>query len=80
MIEESTKGMEQELIKKRTITYHQFGFKSAQHSNSKPESIDGFLDKVYEIFLDEQKLDEKGLKDRIAKLKEEVQQEKQKKK
>src|SRR5688572_19570757 len=64
---------------KNTITYHQYGFRSAQHSNSRPDAIEGFLDNVYERFLNEQKLDEKGLKDRIAKLKAEVQQEKTKK-
>ena len=62
-----------------TITYHQYGFRSAQHSNSRPDAIEGFLDNVYERFLNEQKLDERGLKDRIAKLKAEVQQEKTKK-
>jgi cell division septum initiation protein DivIVA len=61
------------------ITYHQFGFRSANYSNSRPEAVDGFLDNVYEKFLDEQKLDENGLKDRIAILKAEVQQEKEKK-
>lgn len=81
MTEETTNrnGATQEVKKSRTITYHQYGFRSAQHSNSRPEAIEGFLDNVYEKFLDEQSLDEKGLKDRISKLKAEVQQEKQKK-
>ena len=61
------------------VTYTQFGFHSAQKSQSNPESIEGYLAKVYEKFLEEQKLDEQGLKDRISKLKAEVQQEKTKK-
>lgn len=61
------------------ITFTQYGFRSAQKSQSNPESIDGYLDNVYEQFLEEQKLDEQGLKDRISKLKAEVQQEKAKK-
>lgn len=64
---------------KKTITYHQYGFRSAQHSKSKPEAIEGFLDNVYEIFLNEQRLDEKGIKERVEKLKAEVQLEKQRK-
>jgi hypothetical protein len=62
-----------------SITYHQFGFRSAQHANSRPDSMEGFLNKVYDRFLDEQKLDEKGITDMIAKLKAEVLQEKSKK-
>lgn len=61
------------------ITYSQLGFKSAQKSQSAAEAIDGYLNIVYDRFLEEQKLDEQGLKDRIAKLKAEVQQEKAKK-
>lgn len=76
MADETSKPSPEE---RRTITYHQYGFRSAQHSSSRPEAIEGFLDNVYEKFLDEQKLDEKGLRDRISKLKAEVQQEKQKK-
>lgn len=62
-----------------SITYHQFGFRSAQHANARPESMEGFLNKVYDRFLDEQKLDEKGITDMIAKLQAEVLQEKSKK-
>lgn len=61
------------------ITYTQLGFRSAQKSQSKPESIENYLAIVYGRFLEDQKLDEKGLKDRIAKLRAEVQQEKAKK-
>lgn len=61
------------------ISYTQFGFRSAKKSESIPEGIDGYLDKVYEKFLEEQKLDEQGLKDRISKLKAELLQEKSKK-
>ncbi|MDC9723249.1 MAG: hypothetical protein PSN34_10850 [Urechidicola sp.] len=65
--------------KKDKITYSQFGFKSASKSNSNPESVEGFLDSVYETFLNDQKLDEDGLKARINKLKSETEQEKVKK-
>lgn len=65
--------------KKNKITYSQYGFHSAQKSQSQPVGIDGYLDNVYDQFLEEQKLDEQGLKDRISKLKAELQQEKTKK-
>ena len=64
---------------KEKITYTQYGFRSAQKSQSNPEGIEGYLANVYEKFLEEQKLDGQGLKDRISKLKAEVQQEKAKK-
>ncbi|MDR7371322.1 hypothetical protein [Flavobacterium aquidurense] len=64
---------------KSKITYTQYGFRSAQKSQSIPEGIDGYLDNVYDKFLEEQKLDEQGLKDRISKLKAELQQERSKK-
>ena len=35
------------------ITYSQFGFHSAQKSQSNPESIEGYLAKVYEKFLED---------------------------
>lgn len=70
MAEEKEKGK---------ITYSQYGFKSAQKSQSQPAAIDGYLDNVYDQFLEEQKLDEQGLKDRISKLKAELQSEKTKK-
>lgn len=63
----------------RKITYTQYGFRSAQKSQSNPEGIDGYLNNVYDKFLEEQKLDEQGLKDRLSKLKAELQQEKTKK-
>jgi hypothetical protein len=61
------------------ITYTQLGFRSAQKSQSAPDAIGGYLEIVYGKFLEEQKLDEQGLKDRISKLKAEVQQEKARK-
>ncbi|MBK8470886.1 MAG: hypothetical protein IPL33_01000 [Sphingobacteriales bacterium] len=61
------------------ITHSQLGFRSAQKSQSSPEAIDGYLEIVYANFLEEQKLDKQGIKDRIAKLKAEVQQENTKK-
>ncbi|MEG0916107.1 MAG: hypothetical protein RSF68_03750 [Myroides sp.] len=66
-------------LKTNKITYSQYGFRSAQKSQSQPAGIDGYLDNVYEQFLEEQKLDEQGLKDRISKLKAELQSEKTKK-
>jgi hypothetical protein len=71
--------MEEEEKKKNKITYSQYGFHSAQKSQSQPAGIDGYLNNVYDQFLEEQKLDEQGLKDRISKLKAELQQEKAKK-
>lgn len=56
----------------QTINHHQFGFRSAEHSKSNPDSIKGFLDRVYENFINEQRLDEKGIIDKINKLKNEV--------
>ncbi len=61
------------------ITYNQLGFRSAQKSQSSPEAIEGYLEIVYDKFLEDQKLDEQGVKDRISKLKAEVQQEKARK-
>lgn len=61
------------------ITYTQLGFRSAQKSQSAPDAIDGYLEIVYDKFLEEQELNEQGLKDRISKLKAEVQQEKARK-
>ena len=61
------------------ITYTQLGFRSAQKSQSSPEAIDGYLAIVFDKFLEDQKLDEQGLKDRISKLRAEVQQERAKK-
>jgi hypothetical protein len=50
----------------------QFGFQSAINSQSMPESIFGYLNKVYDKFLETQKLDEKSIKNRVFKLKEEI--------
>lgn len=66
-------------IREDLITFNQLGFRSAQKSQSAPDAIDGYLEIVYNKFLEEQKLDEQGLKDRISKLKAEVQQEKARK-
>jgi hypothetical protein len=61
------------------ITNTQFGFRSAEKSKSNPDTIYGYLNSIYNKFLKEQELDEQGLKERIAKLKGEVQQEQTKK-
>lgn len=64
---------------KDKITYHAYGFKSAQNAKSMPEAVIYGLDNVYETFIEEQKLDAKGIKDRIDKLRAEVQQARAKK-
>lgn len=79
MAEETILNGQSKSSDKDKITYHQYGFRSAERSKSNPDAIEGYLDNVYEKFLNEQKLDEQGLKDRISKLKAEVQQEKSKK-
>lgn len=76
---ETLNGQQKTKEEKGKITYTQYGFRSAQKSQSNPEGIDGYLNNVYDKFLEEQKLDEQGLKDRISKLKAELQQEKTKK-
>ncbi len=65
--------------KSEKITYTQLGFRSAQKSQSAPDAIEGYLEIVYDKFLEEQKFDEQGLKDRVSKLRAEVQQEKARK-
>lgn len=79
MAEQPTNGQSEKTVDNEKITYNQLGFRSAQKSQSNPEAVDGYLEIVYDKFLEDQKLDEQGLKDRIAKLKAEVQQEKAKK-
>ncbi|RZL43145.1 MAG: hypothetical protein EOO93_28510, partial [Pedobacter sp.] len=63
----------------RKITYSMYGFRSATKSQSIPEGIHGYLNNVYDKFLEEQRLDGQGLKDRISKLRAELQQEKTRK-
>lgn len=63
----------------KKITHSQLGFRSAQKSQSNPEAINGYLDIVYDKVLETQKLDKQGLRDRITKLKAEIQQEKARK-
>lgn len=79
MAEDKVKDQRMNFDAANGITYHQYGFRSAERSKSNPDAIEGYLDKVYERFLEEQKLDEQGLKDRISRLKAEIQQEKSKK-
>lgn len=62
----------QESLTSDKITLTQYGFQSATNSQSNPESIDGYLNKVYDKFLEDQKLDETGVKNRISRLREEV--------
>jgi cell division septum initiation protein DivIVA len=79
MMQETMNGQSKINEEKDKISYSQYGFRSAQKSQSNPEAVDGYLNNVFDQFLEEQKLDEQGLKDRIAKLKAEAQQEKSKK-
>lgn len=79
MMTETLNGQQKAKEEKGKISYTQYGFKSAQKSQSNPAGIDGYLNNVFDKFLEEQKLDEQGLKDRIAKYKAELQQEKTKK-
>lgn len=79
MIEQSTSNISTKKNEPEKISYTQLGFRSAQKSQSSPEAIDGYLEIVYDKFLEDQKLDEQGVKDRIAKLRAEVQQEQAKK-
>lgn len=79
MTEENKKEGRMYIEESEKITYTQLGFRSAQKSQSAPDAIEGYLEIVYGKFLEEQKLDEQGLKDRISKLRAEVQQEKARK-
>jgi hypothetical protein len=79
MTEENKNEEKMNIGDSEKITYTQLGFRSAQKSQSAPDAIEGYLEIVYDKFLEEQKLDEQGLKDRISKLKAEVQQEKARK-
>jgi hypothetical protein len=79
MAEQPTNGHPTKIDDIEKITHNQLGFRSAQKSQSNPEAVDGYLEIVYDKFLEDQKLDEQGLKDRISKLKAEVQKEKARK-
>lgn len=79
MTKENKNEENQNIGDNEKITYTQLGFRSAQKSQSAPDAIEGYLEIVYDKFLDEQELNEQGLKDRISKLKAEVQQEKARK-
>ena len=76
MAEELTQNPKNSKIENDKLNFNQYGFRSASRVLSNSDSLKGFLDNVYDSFLNEQKLDEQGLKDRISKLKAEVQQEK----
>jgi len=54
------------------FNFGQYGFHSADSSKSAPDSIVGYLNKAYDAFLTEQRLDAKGLKDRISRLRAEI--------
>ncbi len=79
MTDEPLNEQAKTITEKGKITYSRYGFRSAQKSQSQPASIDGYLNNVYSKFLEEQKLDEKGLIDKIYNLNIELQQEKTKK-
>ncbi|SNB30994.1 membrane hypothetical protein [Flavobacterium psychrophilum] len=75
MAEELTQNLKNSKVENEKLNFNQYGFKSASKVLSNSDSLEGFLDNVYDSFLNEQKIDEQGLKDRISKLKAEVQQE-----
>jgi hypothetical protein len=62
---------------RRGITYTMLGFQSAEKSKSKPESLDNYLNIVYEKFIDDLKLNDEEKERKIAQLKSELAQKKQ---
>ena len=60
-------------------SYQQSGFQAAQNSQSNPDAIGGFLNVVYDRFLESERLNEQGLKERIEQLKRELLQEQNRK-
>jgi hypothetical protein len=61
------------------VTYQHYGKVAAKNMNANASNLDSSLDNVYERFLNEQKLDEEGVKQRIRKLREEILQKKNQK-
>jgi uncharacterized membrane protein (DUF106 family) len=59
------------------ITYTMLGFQSAEKSKSKPESLDNYLNIVYEKFIDDLKLNDEEKDRKISQLKSELAQKKQ---
>ncbi len=57
-------------------TYRQDGFQAAQNAQSRADAIPGFLNIVYDRFLESERLNEQGLKERIEQLRKEMLQEK----
>lgn len=58
------------------VTYQHYGRVAAKNMNANASNLESSLDNVYERFLNEQKLDEDGIKQRIRKLREELLQKK----
>lgn len=54
------------------VTYQHYGKVAARNMNANASNLDSSLDNIYERFLNEQKLDEEGVKQRIRKLREEI--------
>jgi uncharacterized coiled-coil protein SlyX len=54
------------------VTYQHYGKVAARNMNANASNLDSSLDNIYERFLNEQKLDEDGVKQRIRKLREEI--------
>ena len=79
MLEQTINEQQTKADNSEKITYTQLGFRSAQKSQSNPEAVEGYLEIVYDKFLEDQKLDERGIKDRISKLRADVQQDKARK-
>lgn len=60
----------------KKMTYHHYGKLAAKNTNCNSANIESSLDKIYERFLNEQQLNEDGIKQRISKLRAEVLQKK----
>jgi hypothetical protein len=56
----------------RKMTYQHFGKLAAKNMNSNSHNLDSSLDNIYERFLNEQKLDENGVKQRVKQLRDET--------
>lgn len=64
------------LNNEKKISYHQYGLNAARDTNSNPANIESSLHYVYDQFLNEQQLNEDGIKQRIARLRAEILQKK----
>lgn len=61
------------------ITYQHYGKVAAKNMNANAANLGNSLDNIYQRYLNEQKLDEEGIKQRIKKLRDEILQKKNQK-